>query len=269
MKSSLTEDMFEEVKAKFLAAVSKVAHQHHILPQLIINWDQTGLNVVPASTWTMTEEGSTRVPIAGFGDKRQITATVAVSMSGEMLPLQLLYAGKTERCHPSYSFPSGFDIWHIPNRHHHPFHQKHHCSICLQCSRKNGTSSGAPCNSLFDAFRGHRGSVIEDLLKENNLIPVPIPSNCTDRLQPVDVSVNKPLKDHLRKNFTAWYSSQVQQQLEKGTRVEDIKVDLRLSMMKEIEAKWIVSAFDCLEGKSSIIQNGFEEVGIVHAMKTR
>ena len=29
--------------------------------------------------------------------------------------------------------------------------------------------------------------------------------NCTDRLQPIDVSV---LKDHLHNNFTKWYASQ-------------------------------------------------------------
>ena len=56
------------MKAKFLDAIQKVAYQHKIMPQLIINWDQTGLNVVPASTWTMEEEGSTRVPIAGLGE---------------------------------------------------------------------------------------------------------------------------------------------------------------------------------------------------------
>ena len=96
MKTALTEEKFKEVKAKFLARVRKVAHQHQVIPQLIINWDQTGLHVVPAPTWTMEEEGSTRVPIVGLGEKWQITATVAVSMSGEMLPMQILYAGKTE-----------------------------------------------------------------------------------------------------------------------------------------------------------------------------
>ena len=96
MKTAHTEEKFKEVKAKFLARVRKVAHQHQVIPRLIINWDQTGLNVVPASAWTMEEEGSTRVPIVGLGDKRQITATVVVSMSGEMLPMQILYAEMTE-----------------------------------------------------------------------------------------------------------------------------------------------------------------------------
>ena len=96
---------------------------------------------------------------------------------------------------------------------------------------------------------------------------MPIPSNCTDRLQPVDVSVNKPLKSHLRNNFTRWYASQVQEQLEKGTSIEEVKVDLRLSVMKELEAKWLVSAYDYIKGNGSIIQNGFKEVGILDAVE--
>ena len=179
----------------------------------------------------MEEEGSTRVPIAGLGDKRQITATVAVSMSEEMLPMQILYAGKTERCHPSYSFPSGFDIWHTPNhwantnttiRFIHTIIVPYVTSV----RERMELPVEHPAIVMFDAFRGHKGSEIEDLLKENHLLPVPIPSNCTDRLRPIDISVNKPLKDHLRNNFTRWYASQVQEQLEKGTSIEEVKVDL-------------------------------------------
>ena len=67
----------------------------------MINWDQTGVNFVPASQWTQEEKGSSRVEIAGVGDKCQITVTVAGTLSGKLLPFQVLYEGKTEWCHPS------------------------------------------------------------------------------------------------------------------------------------------------------------------------
>ena len=93
------------------------------------------------------------------------------------------------------------------------------------------------------------------------------PATALTRLQHVDVSVNKPHKDHLRNNFTRWYASQVQEQLEKGTSIEEVRVDLRLSVMKELEAKWLVSAYDYFKGNNSIIQNGFKEVGIIDAVE--
>ena len=41
--------------------------------------------------------GSENVPIKGMDDKRQITATFAVSATGEFLPIQVISQGKTKR----------------------------------------------------------------------------------------------------------------------------------------------------------------------------
>ena len=46
---------------------------------------------------------------------------------------------------------------------------------------------------IFDTFKCHTGSEMEFLLLEDN-ISVIVPSNFTDILQPLDLSVNKPLK---------------------------------------------------------------------------
>ena len=42
-------------------------------------------------------------------------ATFAVAMTGDILPCQIVYAGKIDCCHPSYPFLPWFDIWHTPN----------------------------------------------------------------------------------------------------------------------------------------------------------
>ena len=33
-------------------------------------------------------------------------------MAGEMVPLQLLYTGVTDQCHPTFHFSDDWDIWH-------------------------------------------------------------------------------------------------------------------------------------------------------------
>ena len=73
---------------------------------LIINWDQTGMHYVPISSWTIAKEGSKRVEICGIDDKRQITAIFGCSMTGDFLPVQLVYLGKTNKCHPSFQYTS-------------------------------------------------------------------------------------------------------------------------------------------------------------------
>lgn len=57
---------------------------------LVINWDQTGIQYVPVSNWTMAKEGSQHVEFVGKDDKRQITAVFSDSMSGDFHPPKLI-----------------------------------------------------------------------------------------------------------------------------------------------------------------------------------
>lgn len=63
----------------------------------------------------MEGRGAERVEIAALGDKRQVTATLACTLAGDLLPILVIYTGKTERYHPTFPYPSGFDVWHNPN----------------------------------------------------------------------------------------------------------------------------------------------------------
>ena len=268
----LSEEQFKEVQRSFLAEIVHIAQANYIPPQLIINWDQTGLNIVPTYSWTMEEQGSKRVEIVGLGNKRQITATFAVAMSGAVLPVQILYAGKTSRCHPSYAFPESFDIWHTPNHWANAdttlrFISNIVVSYVAQVRAEMELAVNHPAIVIFDAFRGHSGEEVQRLLSDSHLLPIKVPSNCTDRLQPLDLSVNKAVKNKLRQCFSAWYASQVKHQIESEISVQDVRVDTRLSIMKEIEAKWIVSTYDYLCSNPSIIVNGFKAAGIVDAVE--
>ena len=77
-----------------------------IPPEMVFNWDQTRISIVPGSSWTMELKG---VEIEGISDKRQITAVLCGTMAGDFLPPQLIYQGKTTACLPRYMFP---DNWH-------------------------------------------------------------------------------------------------------------------------------------------------------------
>ena len=66
-----------------------------IPPELVINFDQTGIHYVPVSLWSMEMEGVKRVEVVGKDYKHQITAIFGISMGGDFLPIQLVYHGKT------------------------------------------------------------------------------------------------------------------------------------------------------------------------------
>ena len=55
-----------------------------------------------------------RVEVARVSDKRLITAVFCSLLTGAFLPVQVIYQGKTNRCHPHYQFPPDWDITHSP-----------------------------------------------------------------------------------------------------------------------------------------------------------
>lgn len=101
---------FLEKKKEFLSSVFETVVMEDIPHELILNWDQTGLKLVPSSTWTMVRQGSKRVEMIGVNDKRHITAVFCGSLIGEFLPLQLIYKGITACCLLRFTFPAEWDI---------------------------------------------------------------------------------------------------------------------------------------------------------------
>ena len=70
-KAKVSVENFELLKAQFLLDVKVAIEFDDIPPELVINWDQTGIHYVPVSSWTIEKEGSKRVEIAGADDKWQ------------------------------------------------------------------------------------------------------------------------------------------------------------------------------------------------------
>lgn len=57
---------------------------------------------------------------------------------------------------------------------------------------------------ILDQFNSHYTPVVLDKLASNNITPVLVPGGMTGRLQPLDVSVNGPLKAFFRSYWTKW-----------------------------------------------------------------
>ena len=208
-KAKVTVENFEELKEEFLLQINQVIVMGEIPADLIINFDQTGLQFVPISEWTMEAEGTKRVEVAGKDDKRQLTAVLGGSMAGEFLPPQLIYQGKTSRCLPCVEFP---DEWHITYSINHWSNEdtmkeyvEHILLPYIDGKWKSlNLANDFPASVLFDNFKAQCTTAVLTLLDQNNINVVLIPPNCTDRLQPLDISVNKAVKDKLRELFQSW-----------------------------------------------------------------
>ena len=103
-------------KYTFQQKINQLVKWHNITPDLVLNFDQTPLSYIIVGNTTLKLEGATSVQVKGKGKSKQITGTLTISASGRFLPMQLIYGGKTERCHPQgIKFLSEFDVTHSEN----------------------------------------------------------------------------------------------------------------------------------------------------------
>ena len=206
----------------------------------------------------MELKGAKRVTIAGISDKRQITAVLRGTMAGDFLPPQLIYQGKTTACNPRYKFPDNWSNEEMMIE----YIKKKMYSICAAKRNELKLSPEQAALAPFDVFRGQQTERVSALLEENNIIVMPIPPNCTDRLQQMDLSVNKAVKEFMRSRFREWYANEVQKQLDDGVQ-QITPVDLKMSTMKSLGARWLVSLHDHINENNSFILNSFKATGIL------
>ena len=111
---------FEETKKHFLLDVKNVVCMDEIPGELIVNWNQTGVNYNLCHHGQCKLKELKKIEIIAKDDKHQITVVIAGSLKGDTLPLQIIYQGKTPQCLPSIKFPSS---WHITFSENHWFNE--------------------------------------------------------------------------------------------------------------------------------------------------
>lgn len=230
---------FPELKLAYLRRIWDVVKSNAVPLQLIINWDQTGVKLVPVSSWTMAESGSKQIPVVAKDDKREITVVLAATASGTLLPPQVIYQGKTTGYHAKVTFPEKWHITHSDNywsTEHTMLEYLEHIIIPYVNSTRQALDlpEDQAALAIFDVFAAHRCQSVLEVLKNNNIHQIYVPASCTGELQPLDVGVNDQFKALLKQEFSRWYANEVQEAMRQEIPIADIKVDLRASLMKPI-----------------------------------
>lgn len=265
-KAKVAVEDFNSLKEQYLCDIKNVIEMDEIPDELVINWDQTGIHYVPVSSWTMEKLGSKRIEIVGSDDKRQLTAVFGASLAGDFLPPQLVYKGKTSRCLPvGVKFPPDWDLTYNINHwsNEETMNSYAHNILFHYVAKKRAELNLEPDHRalvIFDNFNAQCTKEFLTLLENNNCNVVLVPPNCTDRLQPLDLSLNKPAKTFLRGQFEEWYSTQVCSQLDEGDKIQP--VSLNLSVVKPLGANWMIRLYDHFKGRPDVIKNGFRAAGI-------
>ena len=261
-----------EEKFTFQRAISAAISLHDIPDSLVLNIDQTPLAYVSPGKYTFSSKGAKNVPIKGVDDKRQITATFAVSSTGSFLPMQLIYSGKTRRCLPRYDFPASFSVSFTKNHWSNTeksieFFEEIIFPYLTIVKKEKGFPEEQHSLVIMDTFKGQDNDILKKLCSENRCEIVIVPHNLTNKFQPLDLTVNKAAKAFIQNQYNDWFSNQVAHQLKSGKDPANIKISSKLSDLKPLHASWIVNLHNHMQGECETIVKGFKEAGIVEAIK--
>ena len=139
------------------------------------------------------------ISIKGVDDKRQITTTFSISMTGSFL---LIYEGKTQRCLPNYDFPKGFNVRYSPNHWSNTeksveLFQKVIFPYLKNVKLSKKYSKEQMSLIIMDTFKGQDNDIVLNLCKKYFYQVVIVPHNLTNKFKPLDITVNKPAKSFI------------------------------------------------------------------------
>jgi hypothetical protein len=210
------------------------AQFQHIPKSLVVNSDQTSLNLIHLPSYTWAEKGVKAVPLTGMDDKRCVTGVVGSAADGTLLPLQLVYAGKTSRTLPREILrrEAEQDGFHFTFSDNHWSNQLTMCQYVQQIlvpyykkvSRdhvlplvKDGTRhltyafhllqvkadlelpEDYPTIWIIDCWSVHISQEFREWMTSihPSIHLLYVPANCTSLFQPADVSLQRPIKQAL------------------------------------------------------------------------
>lgn len=247
-------------------------HEYSIHESLVINADQTGLQLCPGAAHTYEQRGAKRVAVAGHEDKRQITCVVASALSGELLPLQLVFTVKTDACHPPATadhpaVQQGMHLTHSPN---------HWSNLGttqdwirriaepwrLRKIAEHNLKPDAHVLLILDVWRTHISPEFRGWLEQE----FPhyhlrfVPPNCTSELQVADVALNYPLKHCVKKKFNDYVAQSVTAAMEaaEGKRATALHKMLLMSELKPRLLLWLAQAWTLLAQEKLLIYKGWK-----------
>lgn len=282
-------DDWLELKLDMASRVAVVASTFNIPRERIYNADQAGVCVVPnnGNARTLAFRGEKRaIKIFGSGEKRQFTIMQLVNAAGDVGPPQMIVEGKGKRVVNSITEEQrkplvdiGGTITSSPNHWSNndtmrewlddlfvPYLKKQESA---RRAREGGGS--APTNAdmphhiiLLDCWYGHTDLDFRAYIRRRYpwLHLLFVPANCTSKLQPCDVAVQRPFKAGVaasfRQSIRRTYEEGMQQPGAAPKAV--IKSMLAIPFLRGLAPSWVAAGVEAAQQHRDAISRVWDDV---------
>lgn len=186
----------------FFDNLANVLDRYKFEPQDIYNMDETGVTTVHKPDRIVTRRGMRQVGALTSGERGTlVTITVAVNAIGNAIPVMFVF----------------------PRVHYQPHFIRDGPLGCIGAGNKSGWMEEREFLLFLEHFKRHSNASLEhkvlltldnhsshitiaalDYCKNNGIVMLSFPPHCTHKLQPVDRSVNGPLKKAINSACSAW-----------------------------------------------------------------
>lgn len=284
---------WEELQLDMAARVAVVASTYNIPPDRIYNADQAGVCVIPnnGNARTLAFRGERRaIKIFGSGDKRQFTVMQLVSATGVVGPPQVIVAGKGKRVlaaiTPEERKPLadiGGTISASPNHWSNNDTMKEWLDgLFVPYLKKReqqrragesgtGDNSALPANAdmphhiiLLDCWYGHTDPAFRACIREKYpwLHLLFVPANCTSKLQPCDVAVQRPFKAGVAGAFRKFIRDAYAERMQRpgATPAAVLKDMLSIPFLRGLAPAWVVAGVEAAQAHQAAIVRVWEDV---------
>ncbi len=254
VKTSISQKLPAQLEKKlesFMVQIRALRAKHQYPKELIINMDETPMYFDMVPGYTINKKGAKEVHIRSSGsDKKRMTAVVTCTGSGLMLTTLAIFKGKRKL---KFVAPSGIKT---------ALQVKGWMDAGLMIKWFENVilpyTKGRRSLLVVDKFSAHETAEFLELASKNNVDVAIIPGGCTSKIQPVDVSLNKPLKAIVRKKWMEYVHSLVDAQ--------STAVDKLTPPTKELLLDWLKDGMEYLEKQSQIVKKSFLVCGITNAL---
>lgn len=112
---------------------------------------------------------------------------------------------------------------------------------------------------LLDCWKVHIGKEFTSWIKKEHpeIIVLYIPANCTSKLQPADVCLQRPLKYRLKQGFNKSLAKDMGGQLAAGVAPKDVKCNFKIGPLREGICGWLLGAWKEVQMMDNMIKRGW------------
>lgn len=237
----LPQDLDHKV-TNFHKFVIRMRQKYNFPLSNIGNMDETPMNFDMINNKTVETKGVKTVQVRSTGhEKTRFTVVLTCMADGTKLKPMVIFKRKTT---PKIKFPTGIFVH---------FHEKgwmdeNGVKLWMEnvWQRRPGALRNQHSLLVWDMFRSHVTESTKNRLAQNNTKIAVIPGGLTSMLQPLDVSLNKPFKDHMREQWNNWMMSGEKSYTKGGAMGAaslDVLCDFVIKSWEKVKVETVIKSF--------------------------